>query len=86
MKINIDFRDKFKEISTSLISKWEPPYDNELIDIETKSEIFNYVYDYLIANFGNQYVINREKKYSKIQFFLQYPLYVINTKIVKRIL
>ena len=50
MKINIDFRDKFKEISTSLISKWEPPYDNELIDIETKNEIFNYVYDYLIAN------------------------------------
>lgn len=83
MKIYIDFRDKYKEISTSLITAWDLPFENELIDTETKDRIFTYVYDYLIGEFGKQHVINRNKKYSNYQFFLKYPLYVISSKLKK---
>lgn len=47
LNVEIDFREPIIYLSKSLITSWEPPYHNELIDNQKREEIFSNIYKYL---------------------------------------
>ena len=76
--LEIDLRDKYKILSKESITRWEAPYQNEIISEEKKLTIINNVSKYLIKRFGKKNIINSDLKESRILFFLKYPNYCIS--------
>ncbi len=49
MKVEMDFRESYFVLSKKIITKWEPPHDNEIIDENKKKEILNNIYEFLLT-------------------------------------
>lgn len=59
--LDIDFRDPVRYLNKSLIEKWEPPYDNDIICGAEKERIINNIYNYLVNKRGfNDVVLEHE--------------------------
>ena len=48
MLLEIDFREPFIELTTSLIQHWEPPFANEEITEQDKKCILQNIYNYFV--------------------------------------
>ncbi|WP_033168129.1 hypothetical protein [Clostridium sp. KNHs205] len=49
MKVEMDFRESYFVLSNKIITKWEPPHDNEIIDENKKKEILKNIYEFLLT-------------------------------------
>lgn len=47
--VEMDFRESRFELNKDIITKWEPPYQNEIINNDDKREILKNIYDFLLT-------------------------------------
>lgn len=47
--VEMDFRESHFELNKEIITKWEPPYQNEIITDDDKREILENIYDFLLT-------------------------------------
>ena len=60
LHVFVDFRDKTIELSLKDITKWNKPYENEVITLDEKQKILKNIYNEFIARGWN--------KIKKLQF------------------
>lgn len=60
MIIEMDFREPFFELGKDIIKHWEPPYQDENIDDDTKRKILLNICEYLLVErkFSKQIIID----------------------------
>lgn len=61
MAIEMDFRENYFILNNSLITTWEPPYQNEIINENKKREILHNIYDFLLTKTIPSHIIFEEK-------------------------